>query len=43
MYDRYSRQILFKQIGAKGQAEIRKKHVLILEVLVHLVLIPRKC
>ncbi|KRG15883.1 ThiF family adenylyltransferase [Lederbergia galactosidilytica] len=32
MYDRYSRQILFKQIGAKGQAEIRKKHVLILGV-----------
>ncbi|MGE6377743.1 MoeB/ThiF family adenylyltransferase [Peribacillus muralis] len=29
MNDRYSRQQLFKQIGLKGQEEIRNKHVLI--------------
>lgn len=30
MSDRYSRQTLFSSIGKKGQAEIRKKHVLII-------------
>lgn len=32
MNDRYSRQMLFKPIGSKGQAKIREKHVLILGV-----------
>ena len=29
MQERYSRQVLFKQIGLKGQSQLEKKHVLI--------------
>ena len=30
MTDRYSRQILFKSIGEKGQSHIGQKHVLLI-------------